>query len=64
MPKTRTCYARLGSDNSWTLWLRNYYSRTSAFGGKADTTFRGTSAFAAAIGSKADMGWCIANVRL
>jgi hypothetical protein len=35
----------------------------SAFGGKADMTICGVSAFAVAIGVKADMGWCTAHVR-
>ena len=36
----------------------------SAFGGKADMTVCGKSAFAVANGGKADMGFCTANVRL
>ena len=32
--------------------------RMSAFGGKADMTFCGTSVFAVAIGGKADMAFC------
>jgi len=34
----------------------------SAFGGKADITICGMSAFAVAIGSKADMRFCNAHV--
>jgi len=35
----------------------------SAFGGKADMTIGGMSAFAVAIGGKADMAFCTAHVR-
>jgi hypothetical protein len=35
----------------------------SAFGDKADITICGMSAFAVAIGIKADMTFCAANVR-
>jgi hypothetical protein len=35
----------------------------SAFGGKADMTIWPMSAFAVAIGGKADMPFCTANVR-
>jgi len=47
----------IGPEQTWMNALH-----MSAFRGKAEHDFCGMSAFAVAIGGKADMGWCAAHV--
>jgi hypothetical protein len=49
----------IGPKQTWAVALH-----MSAFGGKADMTVCGMSAFTVAIGGEADIGCCTAYVRL